>query len=45
MVESDVMLDAWVELPGPEPTFRIQVIPGELPPPDLPEIPLEDIEA
>ncbi|HVS34266.1 MAG TPA: hypothetical protein VMS17_01720 [Gemmataceae bacterium] len=39
---SDAMLDPWVELPAPEPLFVVQATPGELPPPDLPEIPTED---
>lgn len=40
--ESDIMLDPWVELPPPEPSFLAQATPGELPPPDLPEIPVEE---
>ena len=44
LVESDIMLDPWVELPAPEPTFQVRVVPAELPPPDLPDIPAEDEE-
>jgi hypothetical protein len=41
--ESDLAPEAaWVELPGPEPTFRVTVAPGELPPPHLPEMPPAD---
>jgi hypothetical protein len=40
--ESDIMLDAWVDLPAPEPMFEVRVVPAELPPPDLPVIPAED---
>ncbi len=39
LVESDIMLDPWVELPPPSGGFTVITIPGELPPPDLPEIP------
>ena len=38
LVESDIMLDPWVELPAPEPMFEVRVTPGQLPPPDLPEM-------
>jgi hypothetical protein len=40
--ESDIMLDPWVEFPPPKASFVVQAKPGELPPPDLPEIPAED---
>ena len=30
--ESDIMLDAWVELPPLEPMYTVRVVPGELPP-------------
>jgi hypothetical protein len=42
LVESDIMLEPWVELPLLEPTFRVQAKLGELPPPDVPDIPAED---
>ncbi len=37
--ESDIMLDPWVELPTPSGGIIVVARPGELPPPDLPEIP------
>jgi hypothetical protein len=37
--ESDIMLDAWVELPAPSGGIVIRARPAELPPPDLPDIP------
>ena len=37
--ESDVMLDPWVEFPPPEPRGQHLSHLGELPPPDVPEIP------
>ncbi len=40
--ESDVMLDAWVELPRPEPLARISL--KQVPPrlPDVPHIPTDE---
>ncbi len=37
--ESDIMLDPWVELPPPSVGIIVVAQPGELPPPDIPEIP------
>jgi hypothetical protein len=37
--ESDIMLDPWVELPGPTGGKRVACKPGKLPPPDRPIIP------
>jgi hypothetical protein len=42
LVESDVMLDPWVELPPPSGGIRIHAKPGEFPPPDLPEMPSDE---
>lgn len=40
--ESDIMLDAWVELPPPKPIAKLQARLGKLPLPDVPEIPRDD---
>ena len=40
--ESDIMLDAWVELPPPTGGKRVRGKPGKLPLPDVPEILTED---
>ncbi len=41
--ESDIMLDAWVELPAPEPTGHIVITKlGTAPLPDIPDIPDDD---
>lgn len=42
LVESDIMLDPWVELPEPSGGVRLIAKPGKLPPPDIPEIPQEE---
>lgn len=42
LAESDVMLEAWAELPRPEPVARLRAKLGQLPPPDIPEIPPDD---
>lgn len=42
--ESDIMLDAWVELPQPTGGRRVRGKPGKLPPPDVPVIPAESEE-
>lgn len=42
LVESDIMLDAWVELPHPASGTRVRCKPGKLPLPDVPEIPTDD---
>ena len=39
--EDDVMLDAWTELPEPQPMKRGRVRRGVLPPPSVPDIPEE----
>lgn len=44
LYEENMMLEPWVELPGPEPTFSGFAKPGPLPQPDLPEIPSEEEE-
>jgi hypothetical protein len=40
--ESCIMLDPWVELPGPEPIGKVIARLAPPPPPDIPEIPAED---
>jgi hypothetical protein len=42
LVESDIMLDAWVELPYPTFGTRVHCKPGKLPLPDVPEIPMDE---
>jgi hypothetical protein len=42
LVESDILLEPWVELPAPEGGVRVLCKRGELPPPDVPDIPAED---
>jgi hypothetical protein len=42
LVESDIMLDPWVELPEPEGGVTIIATPGELPLPDVPDIPTDE---
>jgi hypothetical protein len=42
LVESDIMLDAWVELPQPTGGRRVRGKPGKLPLPDAPEIPTDE---
>lgn len=42
LAESDIMLDAWVELPQPTGGKRVRGKPGKLPLPDVPEIPKDD---
>ena len=44
LVESDIMLDPWIELPEPEAGFYVTATLGEVPPPDPPDIPMEDYE-
>ena len=44
LVESDIMLDPWVELPEPEARFYVATTLGEVPLPDPPDIPTEDYE-
>jgi hypothetical protein len=41
-IESDTMLDPWVEFPRPTSGVRLRVRPGSLPLPDVPEIPTDD---
>jgi len=43
--ESDIMLDPWVELPPPKPTFCVVGQFGPLPPPDIPEMPTDGEES
>ena len=43
-VESDVMLDAWVELPEPEAGYYVNATVGVMPPPDPPDIPVEEYQ-
>jgi hypothetical protein len=43
--ESDVMLDAWVELPRPRSKFTVRARRGTLPLPDVPEIPADEDHA
>jgi hypothetical protein len=43
--ESDLMMEAWTSLPLPPPRFRVIAKPGKLPPPDRPDIPLDEDEA
>jgi hypothetical protein len=43
--ESDIMLDPWVELPWPEPTYRVTGTFGPPPPPHIPEIPRDEDES
>jgi hypothetical protein len=40
--ESDIMLDPWVELPRPKPTFCVTGSYGPPPPPHIPEIPSDE---
>lgn len=40
--DSDIMLDAWVELPQPSGGKRVRGKPGKLPLPDVPEIPSDE---
>ena len=42
LVESDIMLDAWTELPPPTGGIRLVARPGKLPPPDPPYIPQDE---
>jgi len=44
LVEADIMLDAWVELPEPTGGFAGVSRLGEPDPPDIPEIPQEETE-
>jgi hypothetical protein len=41
LVESDIMLDPWVEFPLPSETFKVMAKLGSLPP-DVPAIPAEE---
>jgi hypothetical protein len=43
--ESDIMLDPWVELPPPKPTFCVVGKFRPLPPPDIPEMPTDGDES
>jgi hypothetical protein len=43
--ESDVMLDAWVELPRPTSKLTVRARRGTLPLPDVPEIPTDEDQA
>ncbi len=40
--ESDIMLDPWIELPPPTGGIRVRAKPGKLPPPDPPNIPVDE---
>jgi hypothetical protein len=40
--ESDIMLEPWVELPTPRPVGTVQARLAPPPPPDIPDIPVED---
>jgi hypothetical protein len=42
LVESDIMLDPWVELPEPEGGVTVIATPGEMPLPDVPDIPTDE---
>jgi hypothetical protein len=42
LVESDIMLEPWVELPTPQGGIRIQTKPGKVPLPDPPFIPNDE---
>jgi hypothetical protein len=42
LVESDIMLDPWVELPQPTSGKRVRGKPGKMPLPDVPDIPQEE---
>ena len=42
---SDVMLDAWVELPSPTSKLTVRARRGTLPLPDVPEIPADEDQA
>ena len=42
LCEEDIMLDAWCELPGPQPIWRSRPKWGRLPPPDIPHIPRDE---
>ena len=44
-VASDTMLDAWTELPSPNPHAVARCCKGILPQPDVPSIPAEDDQA
>ena len=44
LVESDIMLDPWIEFPQPEASFYVAATLGEVPPPDPPDIPMEEYE-
>jgi hypothetical protein len=44
LVESDIMLEPWVELPPPEPKFHVIAKWGPLPLPDPPVIPDDEEE-
>ena len=43
--ESDVMLDPWAEFPMPTTGRLLQATPGQMPPPDIPEIPQDEDDA
>jgi hypothetical protein len=42
LVESDIMLDPWVELPPPSGGILLRAKPGEFPPLDIPEMPSDE---
>jgi hypothetical protein len=42
VLEDEGKIDAWVELPPPAPVGYLQPTLGELPPPDMPEIPADE---
>ena len=42
LVESDIMLEPWVELPPPQGGVRIRTKPGKMPLPDPPDIPADE---
>jgi hypothetical protein len=43
--ESEIMLDPWVQLPRPAPTFRVLGRYGPPPRPHIPEIPSDEAES
>jgi hypothetical protein len=40
---SDVMLDPWTDLPGPQPTTVLTATPGPPVFPDLPDVPTDEL--
>ena len=41
-IEDEGKIDAWFEIPPRKGTYRHRAKPGKMPPPDLPDIPVED---